>query len=182
MFEYKLTPQLSVSFQRYRYPDHGIVYAAPTSLGALPFCAGAEGLTVPSPDGEALWIGLLTRMVPSEPLLVGMLALGADGQHLDAVGGGPAEGTTPLAWIRVPEMRHLLGIAHHDDGWWALAREAVFAGAPSCVSLTLLARPERPRHAAAVALPIQLTDPVAFESICQTRVPPLRPDSAFGTV
>ena len=181
MFEYKLTPQLSVSFQRYRYPDHGIVYAAPTSLGSLPFCSGAEGLTVPSPDGEAIWIGLLTRAVRSEPLLVGMLATRADGQHLDAIGGGPAEGTTPLAWLRVPEMRHLLGISHPDDGWWALAREATFVGAPSCVSLTLLARPERPRHATAVVLPIQLTDPAAFESICHTRVPPLRQDSAYGS-
>jgi hypothetical protein len=180
VFEYKLTPQLSVSFQRYRYPDHGIVYVAPISQGALPFCAVSEGLTVPSPVGEAFWIGLLARGVPSEPLLVGMLATGAEGQHLDAVGGGPAEGTTPLAWLRVPEMRQLLGISHPDDGWWALAREAAFAGAPSCVSLTLLARPERPRHAAAVVLPIQLTDPAAFESICHTRVPPLRQDSAYG--
>ncbi|MGW6174262.1 hypothetical protein ACWF5H_12270 [Arthrobacter sp. NPDC055138] len=181
MFEYKLTPHLSVSFQRYRYPDHGVVYAAPTSLGALPFCAGSEGLTVPSPDGEAIWIGLLTRVAASEPLLVGMLATGADGQRLDAIGGGPAEGTTPLAWLRVPEMRQLLGIAHPADGWWALAREAAFAGAPSCASLTLLARPERPRHAAAVVLPVQLTDSTAFESICHTRVPPLRLDSASGS-
>jgi hypothetical protein len=180
VFEYKLTPHLSVSFQRYRYPDHGIVYAAPASLGTLPFCAGSEGLTVPSPAGEAIWIGLLSRSVPSEPLLVGMLATAADGQHLDAVGGGAAEGTTPLAWLRVPEMRQLLGISHHDDGWWALAREAAFVGAPSCVSLTLLARPERPRHAAAVVVPIQLADPAAFESICHTRVPPLRQDSAYG--
>jgi hypothetical protein len=180
VFEYKLTPQLSVSFQRYRYPDHGIVYAAPTSLGTLPFCTRSEALTVPSPDGEAIWIGLLARGVPSEHLLVGMLATGADGQHLDAVGGGAAEGTTPLAWLRVPEMRQLLGISHHDDGWWALAREAAYSGAPSCVSLTLLARPERPRDAVAVVLPIQLTDPAAFESICHTRVPPLRLDSVYG--
>ncbi|MGM0931300.1 MAG: hypothetical protein ACQEXN_16555 [Actinomycetota bacterium] len=127
-----------------------------------------------------MWIGLLRRASHARPLLVGLVATGPDGRQLDAISGAVAEGTNPLAWLWVPATRQLLGISHHDGGWWSLAREAALAGAPSCVSLTLLTRPERHGPAAAVALPIQLTDPAAFERICRRRVPPLQPDSAGG--
>ena len=60
MYEFLVTPSLSISFQRYPYPPTGFVTALPTSCGALPFEAGAPGhLILPSPDGEAFWIGLI---------------------------------------------------------------------------------------------------------------------------
>src|SRR3712207_6863802 len=71
----------------YLYPAAAVLDALPTSLGALPVCpAGPERILLPSPAGEAFWIGFLPA--PGVSADVGILAATGTGG-----GGGEREGT-----------------------------------------------------------------------------------------
>jgi hypothetical protein len=145
MREHTVTPALTVSFQRYPYPPSGWVETLPRSRGALPLALTApDHLLLPSPPGEAFWIGLVaTARGPSSR--VGVVATLASGKRVDlatgervdpARGGGPAGGRPPGGFV-VPPRFAVEGIARQDGGWWALALEAPGPAAPACAGLEL---------------------------------------------
>jgi hypothetical protein len=176
VFEYPVTGDLAVSFQRYPFPEAGRLDALPTSLGALPVCpAGPGRILLPSPAGEAFWLGFLPEP-GAAPAAVGILAFTGADDWIDAVSGRAAAPAAPDTWFQAPPRRQLEGIHRPDGGWWALARTAPAAGAPACSRLQLCIR----RGPALVSLEVRLVDEQEFESACGTSVPPLNPGSAYG--
>jgi hypothetical protein len=143
MHEFPLTPTLSVSFQRYPYPPRGFLTALPSSWGALPIHADApRHLTLPCPEGEAFWIGLV--LAPNGgPTIVRVLASVAPSAWRDAIAGAPSDRPRPTdpADITVPTQHAVAGIARGDGTWWAFARDTGGTAAPPCRGMELLSRP-----------------------------------------
>ena len=201
MREHAVTAALTVSFQRYPYPPSGRVETLPRSRGALPLAVAApDRLLLPSPAGEAFWIGLVA--IPRGPTsLVAVAARLASGERVDLATGAAPGPDRQLDGFAVPPRFAVEGIARQDRGWWPLALEAP-PPAPACAGLALLvwtgppaaAAPEergpRPQHdptgpggrppsptgAAAPAGPpavlrVDLVDPAGFEAAGGERLP-----------
>ncbi|NKX53340.1 hypothetical protein [Arthrobacter mobilis] len=176
VYEYPLAAGLSVSFQRYLYPAAAVLDALPTSLGALPVCpAGPERILLPSPAGEAFWIGFLPT--PGASADVGILAATGSGGWLDAVGGQPAGTDRPQAWLAVPPALRLPGITATGGGWLPFARQAPVPHAPSCTGLLLVLRQSREGGG---RLHVALADEDEFRSVCGVPLPPPDPGAAYG--
>jgi hypothetical protein len=143
MYEYALTPSLSISFQRYPYPTEGFVTALPTSWGALPFLLSTpRQLILPSPDGEAFWIGLVPSPAGSQHLLRVLVSM-ADGGRIDALTGTPADDNQPSTSVEnllTPPRHGIPGIFRSDGSWWAFARDTSDTPAPACRGIELLCR------------------------------------------
>jgi len=144
MYEYALTPALSISFQRYPYPPGGFVTALPTSWGALPFLLSApRQLILPSPDGEAFWIGLVPSPAGRQHV-VRVLVSTADRGRIDALTGTPADDNEPSTGagnLLAPPRHGIAGILRSDRSWWAFARDTGDTPAPACRGIELLCRP-----------------------------------------
>jgi hypothetical protein len=149
VYEYALTPDLWVSFQRYPSPQSGIITAAPTSWGALPLVAvSSERLALACPDREAFWIGLVTsRGSPSTTVHV--RALLADERWID-----------PAGTISVPPTHPVPGIARGDGTAWAFARDPAAALAPVCRTVELAATTDLSGRT--VAVHVDVVDVPAF--------------------
>jgi hypothetical protein len=179
MHELALTPTLFVSFQRYPYPPSGFVTGLPTSCGALPMLADAPGhLLVPSPEGEAFWIGLVGSR-QGTPATVRALATLTSGDRVDAVTGASTDrpsgaGELPAGpgHLTVPPAHGLAGISRGDGTWWAFARDAP-APAVACPSLELVSPP-------AGQVRVDLLAAAEFESLAGTPLPPLDPSGRYG--
>lgn len=151
MYEYEVVEGLTVSFQRFPYPESGILSFLPPSRGALPiFVAGPARIMVPSPAGAAFWVALLgTSGVASWD--VALLAHLGDGSVVDVLTGRPVETpVTPFARVTLPPHQFIPGIRKSAGMWWAVAREPA-AQALSTVALDLLAR-TGPKTTSAVEL------------------------------
>lgn len=194
--EYAVTPALSVSFQRYRYPASGSVDGLPRSAGAAPLQVSGPGrLIVASPAGEALWIGLIPE--PAAPAsLVTVLAVLLCGRRVDAVSGrpapdsavGPQRAPGPAAttgWqpdrVRVPPQFELTGIGRGDGTWWALGREPEPGGAPPCRRLVLSVRPaaRAPGDGSPTVVRVDLVTVAVFTAATGLPVAPLDDDGSY---
>lgn len=141
MYEFEITTGLSVSFQRFPYPESGSLSALPSSRGALPlYISGPAQLTVPSPSGEAFWIALLTNS-SSAASNVAVLAYGRKGTKVDALTGLPVAQppTTPTASVALPPHQFIPGIHRSAGMWWAFARDSA-APAPPSLAIGLVVR------------------------------------------
>ena len=201
MREHAVTAALTVSFQRYPYPPSGWVETLPRSRGALPLAVAApDRLLLPSPAGEAFWIGLVAS--PGGPAsLVAVTARLASGERVDLATGAAPGPDRQRDGFAVPPRFAVEGVARQDRGWWPLALEAP-PPAPACAGLELLvwtgpaaaAAPEerspRPQHdptgpggrpppptgAATPAGPpallrVELVDPAGFKAAGGERLP-----------
>ncbi len=141
MYEYALTPSLSISFQRYPYPPAGLVTALPTSWGALPFLLSApRQLILPCPDREAFWIGLVPSPAGRQHRLR-VLVSTASGDRIDVLTGRAAsDDTKPPSAEDFPALlpHGIPGISRGDGSWWAFARDTGETPAPSCREIELL--------------------------------------------
>jgi hypothetical protein len=146
MHEYAVTPQLTVSFQRYPHPPSGCLSALPRSWGALPVVAvGSRHLVLPSPTREALWIGLIPTG-GNRSTRVRVLASIRSGGRVDAVTGAVADDfpSTGPGEILVPPRYAVEGILRAEGTWWAFARDPLGTAAPACDGLDLLVRAGTP--------------------------------------
>jgi hypothetical protein len=138
MYEYALTPSLSLSFQRYPYPPAGVVTALPRSWGALPFLLSApQQLVLPCLDGEAFWIGL----VPSPDgrrYRLGVLVSIASDARVDALTGAAADEIQPVADEDLPQRHGIPGIFRGGGRWWVFARDSGDTPGPGCLEIELL--------------------------------------------
>jgi hypothetical protein len=151
MYEFAVTPGLSVSFQRYPQPPSGVVTALARSCGALPLIeTGLRQLAIPAPSGEAFWIGLITGSRRS--WRVSATAHLRSGEHVDILtathptetgnvppgrpGTALPDATNP-GTITVPPGHGIAGILRDDAIWWALTRDARNTPAPETTSLAL---------------------------------------------
>lgn len=141
MYEYALTPSLSISFQRYPYPPAGLVTALPTSWGALPFLLSApRQLILPCSDHEAFWIGLVSSPAGRQHRLH-VLVSTASGDRIDALTGRATPDDTrapPVEDLPALPPHGIPGIFRGDGSWWAFARDTGEAPAPSCREIELL--------------------------------------------
>jgi hypothetical protein len=138
MYEYALTPSLSLSFQRYPYPPAGVVTVLPRSWGALPFLLSApHQLVLTCPDGEAFWIGLIPS--PDGPryrlrVLVSIASVG----RVDALTGAAADEIQPVDDEDLAPRHGIRGIFMGDGRWWAFARDTGDTPGPGCLEIELL--------------------------------------------
>lgn len=155
-YEIRATPQLAVSFQRYRRPAAGLVAGVPRSCGALPVAQTAPGeWVVPCPPGEAVWIGLVrTAAGPPCRVVVGSAAGTADADVPPdyAVVGVPAGG----GYVRVLT----LGASPRLD-----LRVAAAGASPAAL---------------AVALAVALVDAAAFAALTGVALPGLDESASYG--
>jgi hypothetical protein len=178
VYEFPLAETLALSFQRYPCPASGVVSELPRSWGALPLTpVGSQGLLVPVPDGEAVWVGLLAEPRGRAWSVRVVAHLDPHGT-IDVLTGRPADPAGEPAVLSVPPRRVLEGIARDDGDWWVLTRVAPGPPAPSCRRLEVRAEqaggpPER-------RLIVDLLDPAAFSARTGAEVPPLRPDAPYG--
>ena len=119
--------------------------------------AAPDRLLLPSPAGEAFWIGLVAS--PRGPWsLVAVAARLVSGERVDLATGAAPGPDRQRDGFAVPPRFAVEGVARQDRGWWPLALEAP-PPAPACAGLELLvwtgpaaaAAPEergpRPQHA-----------------------------------
>jgi hypothetical protein len=141
MYEYALTPSLSLSFQRYPYPSTGIVTALPRSWGALPLLLTApQQLVMPCPVGEAFWIGVVPS--PGERrYALRVLVLIASNHWLDAFTGAASDETQPFGVEDLPAWHGIPGIFRGDGKWWAFARDTGDTVVPGCLEIEVRCQP-----------------------------------------
>lgn len=170
-FEVPLTPTVSVSFQRTPCPAGGVLAELPRSWGALPAVLdGPEDLAVPVPDGEAVWIGLLSESgAPVQS--VSVVAVLAPGGPTDAVTGRPVGGQPP-GTVTLPPTTAVIGVLREGGGWWALTRVGPGNGAPACSRVDLRTPTDR--------LVAHLVPPSATTARAGVEVPPLDPAAPYG--
>lgn len=138
MYEYALTPALSLSFQRYPYPPAGVVTALPRSRGALPILLTApQQLVIPCPDGEAFWIGLVSSPSGRRHRLRVLVSIASDGR-VDALTGAAADKIQPAGDEDLAPRHGIPGILRGDGRWWAFARDTGDAPGPGCLEIELL--------------------------------------------
>ena len=101
---------LLLSFQRYACPADGIVLELPTSLGALPVGAGAEGFLLPLAEAEAFWIGVMGGGAPANSRPLAIAGIDRTGVAL------------PIASITSEADAFLPGYPRPDGRWGALSR------------------------------------------------------------
>jgi hypothetical protein len=139
-FRLKLPYGLTLSFQRFVRPPHGLVESAPASLGALPVAIGPAGsLLLPVAEGEAFWVGLgLTGRS-----LVLQLALAVEvtgGGRFDAISGAPWDPAHPST-VEVPGRQRIEGVPRSDGHLRVFEHGAFGADLLSCDLLRFRVRP-----------------------------------------
>jgi hypothetical protein len=141
MYEYALTPSLSLSFQRYPFPPTGVVTALPRSRGALPVVLTApQQLVLPCPDGEAFWIGVVPS--PGErPYALRVLVLIASDHWVDALTGAAADETRPFGAEDLAAWHGIPGIFRGGGRWWAFARDTGDTLVPGCLEVEVRCQP-----------------------------------------
>jgi hypothetical protein len=149
MYEYALTPSLSLSFQRYPYPPDGVLTALPKSWGALPFLLSEpQQLVLPCPDGEAFWIGIVPSPDGRPYRLRVLVSIVSDGM-IDALTGAAADEIQPAGDEELASLHGIPGIFQGDGRWWAFARDTGDTPGPGCLEIELLfqsaetAKPDR---------------------------------------
>jgi hypothetical protein len=126
IYAYALTPELSISFQRYRYPAGGSVTSLASSYGALPlFTSAPSHLVLPCLDDEAFWIGLVTSPGTEQHLVRAVIST-ASGERIST------------EHLLAPPLHGIPGLRRGDDSWWALARQPDSPTAPACRDIELL--------------------------------------------
>jgi hypothetical protein len=158
-YEFAVTPELSVSFQRYPYPADGRVSALPRSCGALPLVEAAPRMiAVPSPPGEAFWVGLVRP--PRRPRAAAhVVAVLRSGDRIELT-------RTAGSW--------LTGVPRADGTWWALARDPPLAGVPACSGL------EVATPVGEGTVRVELVDPVRFTALAGVALETLDESRAYG--
>jgi hypothetical protein len=148
---------LLLSFQRYACPADGIVLELPTSLGALPVGAGAEGFLLPLGEAEAFWIGVMGGApANSWPLAI---------TCVDRTGA-----TLPIASITSKADAFLPGYPRPDGRWGALCR-----GACSMILIEVGRTNAIPRAT------VRLVSPREYAALTgQPEPPPLDPSAGYG--
>jgi hypothetical protein len=174
LYEFRLLPALSLSFQRYPYPPAGVVDELPSSWGALPILVLEPGhLVLPSPDGEAFWIGLVAeaRDVSSVVRIVASLA---SDDVLDVETGMAVEHPSKSGGrdIIVPPRNAVAGISRDAQSWWAFARATGGASAPASRHLEVLSSTTSAR--------VELASPGRFEVLGGDRLSDLDPANRYG--
>jgi hypothetical protein len=171
-----------VSFQRYPYPEGGVLDALPRSCGALPILGpipsggvgGVGGVTVPCPAGEALWIGLVrTGLVRAGLERTGLVRTEVAGPTWRVA----ASVAVSEALVDVPPAVAVPGLPRGDGTWWALAREPRGAGAPACDVLELRAVPA---GGAAASVRVVLVDAGEYRALGGAPLEPLDAGAAYG--
>jgi hypothetical protein len=176
MYEYALTPSLSLSFQRYPYPPGGVVTALPRSRGALPFLLTApQQLVLPCPDGEAFWIGLVPSPDGRRYGLRVLVSIASDGR-VDALTGAAAAEIRPAGDEELAPRHGIPGIFRGEGRWWAFARDTGDTPGPACLEIELLCQP------AETAQPVRQTNHLGRQhagpgNSDQSHPPPLPPES-----
>jgi hypothetical protein len=177
---------LSLSFQRYPLTGSPVLHDLPRSWGALPVVTAEPGrLLLPAPDGEGAWLGLVPeRGRPAWAVRVVAL-LSPQGEVDLLTGRAIGEGTEVASAGTVPPLRSLPGVARGQGAWWPLTRTPAEPEAPSCVRLTVRARPAGESEGdtepvSDASVQVELLDPVEFEERTGHAVPPLRPDAPYG--
>uniref|UniRef100_UPI0035CC0459 hypothetical protein n=1 Tax=uncultured Sphingomonas sp. TaxID=158754 RepID=UPI0035CC0459 len=150
----------SLSFQRYLAPASGRFATAPQSLGGLPCAASGDGVMVPLPADEGLWLACLPAPQASRTSLA---VAPADGMRATRV----AE-RAPASLIVLPGFRS-------GDAFAAIRRTA-----PRC-ALRVAVRSALPRGGVEVeTLTLTLVSPQQFESATGLAVAAADPRHAFG--
>jgi hypothetical protein len=164
IYAYALTPALSISFQRYRYPADGSVTSLTSSYGALPlFTSAPSRLVLPCPDGEAFWIGLVTSP-------------GAEQHHVRAVISTASGDRISTEDLPAPPLHGIPGLRRGDDSWWALARQPDLPTAPACRDIELLCT----LSGQATSVIVNIVAPEEFQELSGSALPPLDEDDRYG--
>lgn len=179
MHEYALSSGLSISFQRYRFPPSGQVQEVPRSCGALPISLTGPGeVRVPSPSGEAFWIGLVANGCGPGSLVRVSVSVAA-GQWVDAVTGerGSSSSCGPGA-VHAPPTFGVVGIALGDGTSWVFARDAPLDGAPSCQEVVVMVW--HGEESAQTSVHVDLVDPEIYEAEGGESLAPLDESVSYG--
>jgi hypothetical protein len=126
--EARLPPGLVVSFQRFAWPEGGVIARSPSSLGGLPIGIGKAGdLVLPLAIDECFWIGW-SRAPGASVLDVAVAVELDDGVVIDAATGARFDearaetvsvpGTPRVEGIRRPDGRFDVFVreTHHGEG------------------------------------------------------------------
>jgi hypothetical protein len=148
---------LLLSFQRYACPADGIVLELPSSLGALPVGASAEGFLLPLAEAEAFWIGVMGP-TPANPWPLAITGVDRTGV------------TLPIASITSKADAFLPGYPRPDGRWGALSRGA-------CSMLLI----EVGQTNAIPGATVHLVSPPEYAALTgQPAPPPLDPSAGYG--
>jgi hypothetical protein len=151
----------SLSFQRYLAPPSDRIAVAPQSLGGLPCAALDDGVMVPLPTGEGMWIACLPAPQAGRTSLS---VAPADRQTRET----RVTEVAPASLIVLPGFRR-------GDGFAAIRRVAQSCG------LRVTVRSVLPRGGGVVeALALTLVTPRHFEALTGLAVPAADPRHAFG--
>lgn len=152
----------SLSFQRYLLEGSDAFETAPQSLGALPCAAAGEGVMVPLPEGEGVWIACLS-------------APGALRTSLSARPGTQSARATRVT-LAAPAMLVTLPGLRRSTGDFAAIRRRSGERALRIAVRTAFARAEPEIETLAVTL----VPPDQFEAATGRHVPAAEPQHAFG--
>jgi len=148
---------LLLSFQRYACPADRIVCGLPTSLGALPVGAGAEGFLLPLAEAEAFWIGVMGGAT-ANPRSLTIAGIDRTGVAL------------PIASITSEADAFLPGYPRPDGRWGALSR--------GTCSIVLIEVGQTNAIAGAM---VHLVSPPEYVALTgQPAPPPLDPSAGYG--
>lgn len=172
----RLGSLLVVSFQRFRRPLNGVIYAAPASLGALPIgVSESGGLLLPLADDEAFWMGL----TPCSPATAVDVAVKVELDGYGLVDAFSGERCTLQAtnMVRVPPMTAVDGIRRPDKSALVFARVLGGEGLFACHSVQIIASGDGRDGASAS---VRLVDYSSFEDLTKSPPPsPLDPDAGY---
>jgi len=184
--ELLIVPGLRLSFQRFGWPEKGIVDRAPSSLGALAVGRTKnKELLLPLARAECMWIGL--SVSPSAPKMLLAVAVELhNGQIIDALSGAAFDPNKP-ATVIVPDTPRVEGIRRRDGRLNVFAREAPDIDAPLCARVHFQVRAHRgqdefprKRRSRARVVALRLVDYQTFASETGRRPPkPMDPDVGY---
>ncbi len=131
-----IPPGLSLSFQRFAWPETGLVERAPPSLGALPVgLSAARELILPLAQDECFWLGLsLTSAAQPIALAVGVEL--RTGKVIDAISGANWRADRSST-VTVPDTSRIEGIRRLDGRLHVFARDTGHSTDLLCARLML---------------------------------------------
>jgi hypothetical protein len=120
-----------LSFQRFAWPEAGIVKCAPASLGALPVgLSAAQELLLPLAENECFWIGL-SAAPATRPIALAVTVELRSGRVIDAISGTAWDADRATS-VKVPGTPRIEGIRRADGRFDALVRENATRTEPRC--------------------------------------------------
>lgn len=177
-----IPPGLALSFQRFQWPEGGVVDRAPQSLGALPVGLGpARELLLPLAEDEGFWIGLGVEP-QGKTLALAVAAELSSGTVLDALSGAEWNSDRPTMVV-VADTPRIEGIARPDKRLQVLARKSGSEPGSGCVAVRLrmgAATPGAARDGEAHEIRLRLVDYATYGR--ETGCPPpdpLDPDAGY---